>query len=226
VFVPGSCADSGSGGSSAGSSGASSGTQMGVAIQGTSLSLTTAVTAFAGTAGTSGSINDTGQKHLAQCEKLKYRHLLLTLLLVLVTGLALAQPAPQFWIRNLEGQRFDSRKVGEESIVVSFFFVNCIPCLKEIPELHAFISKELPAVHLLFIDPLKEDSKQDMIGFAERLGVPQKFFYKDGLGTVSRKFFRGVQQAFPTIVGIKGRQELFRLSGLPEGALDQILERL
>jgi len=56
--------------------------------------------------------------------------------------------------------------------------------------------------------------------------VPQKFFYKDGLGTVSRKFFRGVQQAFPTIVGIKGRQELFRLSGLPEGALDQILERL
>jgi hypothetical protein len=104
--------------------------------------------------------------------------------------------------------------------------VNCVPCLKEIPKLHAYLSEQLPAVHLLFIDPLKEDSKQDMIGFAKRLGVPQKFFYKDGLGTVSHKFFRGVQQAFPTIVGLKGRQELFRLSGLPEGALDQILERL
>ena len=151
---------------------------------------------------------------------------MLTLLLVLATGLALAQPAPQFWIRNLEGQRFDSRKVGDEPIVVSFFFVHCVPCLKEIPELHAFISEQLPEVHLLFIDPIKEDSKQDMIGFAERLGVPQKFFYKDSLGIVSRKFFTGVQQAFSTIVGLKGRQELFRLSGLPEGALDQILERL
>ncbi len=171
-------------------------------------------------------VPDSNQKHPAPCEKLKPLRLLLTLLLVLVAGLALAQPAPQFWIRNLEGQRFDSRKVGEEPIVVSFFFVNCVPCLKEIPKLHAYLSEQLPAVHLLFIDPLKEDSKQDMIGFAERLGVPQKFFYKDGLGIVSRKFFRGVQQAFPTIVGIKGRQELFRLSGLPEGALDQILERL
>jgi thiol-disulfide isomerase/thioredoxin len=151
---------------------------------------------------------------------------MLTLLLVLATGLALAQPAPQFWIRNLEGQRFDSRKVGDEPIVVSFFFVHCVPCLKEIPELHAFISEELPEVHLLFIDPIKEDSKQDMIGFAERLGVPQKFFYKDSLGIVSRKFFRGVQQAFPTIVGLKGRQELFRLSGLPEGALAEVQKRL
>jgi thiol-disulfide isomerase/thioredoxin len=171
-------------------------------------------------------VPDSNREHLAQCEKLKRRRIMLTLLLVLATGLALAQPAPQFWIRNLEGQRFDSRKVGDEPIVVSFFFVHCVPCLKEIPELHAFISEELPEVHLLFIDPIKEDSKQDMIGFAERLGVPQKFFYKDGLGIVSRKFFRGVQQAFPTIVGLKGRQELFRLSGLPEGALAEVQKRL
>ncbi len=65
-----------------------------------------------------------------------------------------------------------------------------------------------------------------MSGFDKSMGVTKKIYNKDGLRNVNHKIFRGVQQAFPTIVGLKGRQELFRLSGLPEGALAEVQKRL
>ena len=43
--------------------------------------------------------------------------------------------APSFWIKNLERQRFDSRK-QDQPYVLSFFFVGCVPCIKEIPALY------------------------------------------------------------------------------------------
>ena len=40
------------------------------------------------------------------------------------------QTPSKFWIRSLEGKRFDSRK-EKSPYVLSFFFVNCVPCIKE-----------------------------------------------------------------------------------------------
>ena len=68
---------------------------------------------------------------------------------------------PTFWIRNLEGKRFDSRK-QDQPYVLSFFFVHCVPCIKEIPALYKLMKSEFPETPLLFIDPLKEDSKKDV----------------------------------------------------------------
>ena len=45
-----------------------------------------------------------------------------------------AQPANRFFISNLEGDRFDGRKFSGP-IVISFFFVGCPPCVREIPQL-------------------------------------------------------------------------------------------
>ena len=88
------------------------------------------------------------------------------------------QNVPKFWIRSLEGKRFDSRK-EKSQYVISFFFVHCPPCIKEIPLLHKFMSTNFPHVPLLFIDPIKEDSKKDIQRFSEKLKVPSSFFYKD-----------------------------------------------
>ena len=96
----------------------------------------------------------------------------------------------KFWIRSLEGERFDSRK-EKSPYVISFFFVNCIPCIKEIPELYKFMNTNFPNVPLLFIDPIKEDSKKDIQRFSEKLKVPSSYFYKDSFGTISKKFFKG-----------------------------------
>ena len=130
------------------------------------------------------------------------------------------QTPPKFWIRSLEGKRFDSRK-EKSPFVISFFFVNCVPCIKEIPDLYNFMNSNFPKVPLLFIDPIKEDSKKDIQRFSEKLKVPLSYFYKDSLGTISKKFFKG-KMSFPTIVGIKGKEYLFRFNVINHTQLDKI----
>ena len=88
---------------------------------------------------------------------------LITFVLLLLTFLfpvkaVIADSPPKFWIKNMEGKRFNSKK-QKSAFVVSFFFVNCAPCIIEIPVLHKFMSTNYPDVPLLFIDPIKEDSK-------------------------------------------------------------------
>ena len=130
------------------------------------------------------------------------------------------QTPPKFWIRSLEGKRFDSRKENSP-YVISFFFVNCPPCIKEIPLLHRFMSTNFPHVPLLFVDPIKEDSKKDIKRFSEKLEVPLSHFYKDSFGAISKKFFKG-KMSFPTIVGIKGKEYLFRFKVIGQTQLDKI----
>jgi thiol-disulfide isomerase/thioredoxin len=130
------------------------------------------------------------------------------------------QTPPKFWIRSLEGKRFDSRK-EKSPYVISFFFVNCIPCIKEIPELYKFMNTNYPNVPLLFIDPIKEDTKKDIQRFSEKLKVPSSYFYKDSFGTISKRFFKGTM-SFPTIVGIKENEYLFKFNGVDDTILDDI----
>ena len=130
------------------------------------------------------------------------------------------QNVPKFWIRSLEGKRFDSRK-EKSPYVISFFFVNCLPCIKEIPELYKFMNTNYPNVPLLFIDPIKEDSKKDIRRFSEKLKVPLSYFYKDSFGSISKKFFKD-KMSFPTILGIKGNEYLFRFNGIDETILEKI----
>ena len=146
--------------------------------------------------------------------------LFLPIFLFLSVESTLAQTPPKFWIRSLEGKRFDSRK-EKSPFVISFFFVNCVPCIKEIPDLYNFMSSNFPKIPLLFIDPIKEDSKKDNQRFSEKLKVPLSYFYKDSLGTISKKFFTG-KMFFPTIVGIKGKEYLFRLNGIDQRQLEKI----
>ena len=130
------------------------------------------------------------------------------------------QTPSKFWIRSLEGKRFDSRK-EKSPYVISFFFVHCPPCIKEIPLLHKFMSTNFPHVPLLFIDPIKEDSKKDIQRFSEKLKVPLSYFYKDSFGSISKKFFKGTM-SFPTIMGISGNEYLFRFNGIDKTKLDKI----
>ena len=135
-----------------------------------------------------------------------------------------AKKVPNFWIRNLEGDRFDTRR-HKRPYVISFFFVNCVPCIKEIPELHAMMSKEFPGSKLLFIDPVEDDSKREIEEFAKKLKIPEAFFYRDSFGSVSKKFFKG-QFAFPTIVGVSKKRLIFRHSGIDEDIKEDIREKL
>ncbi|MGK5090551.1 TlpA disulfide reductase family protein [Deltaproteobacteria bacterium TL4] len=131
---------------------------------------------------------------------------------------------PNFWLSNIEGKRF-STKTQKTPYLISFFFIGCVPCIKEIPELHRMITKEFPQIPLLFIDPLKTDDASKIKEFADKLGVPLSLFYSDAFGTVGKKFFEG-EMKFPTIVGVKKHKILFRFLGLPPGNIAKIREFL
>jgi len=85
-------------------------------------------------------------------------------------------------------------------------------------QIHEYKFSNVP---LLFIDPIKEDSKKDIQKFSEKLKVPKSFFYKDSFGSISKKFFKG-KMSFPTIVGIRGNEYLFRFKGIDQTQLDEI----
>ena len=133
---------------------------------------------------------------------------------------AFAKNPPKFWIKSMEGKRFNSKK-QKSAFVVSCFFVNCAPCIVEIPLLHKFMSTSYPDVPLLFIDPIKEDSKNDIKNFSKQLNVPLSYFYKDSFGSISKKFFKG-KMAFPTIVGIEGNKYIFRYNGIDDTTIAEI----
>ena len=151
--------------------------------------------------------------------------LLLLLFLIPIDSIYAEQP-PEFWIKSMEGKRFRSSKQNSP-YVISFFFVNCPPCKKEIPMLHQFMSTNYPSIPVLFIDPIKSDSKKDIKKFANKtLKVPLSLFYKDSFGSISKKFFKKGKMYFPTIVGIKGNKYLFRYSKIDNKILNEITSLL
>jgi|TARA_B110000914_G_scaffold148200_1_gene129889 thiol-disulfide isomerase/thioredoxin len=152
--------------------------------------------------------------------KLISSFLLLLLFLIPVDSIY-AEQSPEFWLKSMEGKRFRSSKQNSP-YVISFFFVNCLPCIKEIPMLHQFMSTNYPSIPLLFIDPIKSDSKKDIKKFSKTLKVPLSNFYKDSFGSISKKFFKKGKMYFPTIVGIKGKKYLFRYSKIDNKILNEM----
>ena len=152
--------------------------------------------------------------------KLISSFLLLLLFLIPVDSIY-AEQSPEFWLKSMEGKRFRSSK-HNSPYVISFFFVNCLPCIKEIPMLHQFMSTNYPSIPLLFIDPIKSDSKKDIKKFSKTLKVPLSNFYKDSFGSISKKFFKKGKMYFPTIVGIKGKKYLFRYSKIDNKILNEM----
>ena len=148
-------------------------------------------------------------------------YLLLILLFLIPIDSIYAETPPEFWIKNMEGKRFRSSKQNSP-YVISFFFVNCLPCIKEIPMLHQFMSTNYPSIPVLFIDPIKSDSKKDIKKFSKTLKVPLSLFYKDSFGSISKKFFKKGEMYFPTIVGIKGKKYLFRYSKIDKKILNEM----
>lgn len=139
------------------------------------------------------------------------------LVTAIFASVGFAKQAPHFWLSNLEGQQFNSRKT-ELPYVVSFFFVGCPPCRKEIPELYQLLKPYEGQVNLLFIDPLKVDDTQRIRDYAAHLMVPEKFFYFDALGSVAKKFVSG-EMRFPTLMIISEERIL-----IETGALDEVFK--
>jgi thiol-disulfide isomerase/thioredoxin len=146
--------------------------------------------------------------------------------LMLVAASLTAEPAPRFWISNLEGERFISQR-HEGVIILSFFYIGCVPCVIEIPELYRLVRPEdrQPHVALLYIDPIEADSKDAIREYAGRRNVPVRYFYHDPLGNLLKKFY-DQKMTFPAIVVIKDSEIVLRTHVLDKAAVSAIEKAL
>jgi len=48
----------------------------------------------------------------------------------------LEKPLPYFSSKNLKGEKVSSKTLTKKITLINFWFVNCMPCIKEIPELN------------------------------------------------------------------------------------------
>jgi thiol-disulfide isomerase/thioredoxin len=146
--------------------------------------------------------------------------LLFCVTILFLPSLLCAEQAPKFFLSNLDGARFYSKK--NPNIIISFFFIDCVPCRKEIPLLYKLINQETLDTSLLFVDPLKDDTSHGIKALAQKLKVPTTFFYRDALGIMAEKYFKGTP-VFPLIVGIKNRSIIFRLHDLKKSSRKKII---
>jgi len=148
---------------------------------------------------------------------------------------------PSFRIRNLSGERFDSRKHLGQPIVLSFFYTRCPPCRKEMPALYEFMRQEGRLKQLLFVDSYVKaleinevpDTERQIRKFVNLLNIPPESVYFDQIGTLLKKMSQsgafpdakriGTLVLYPTIIVIDGSGKLVLvLEGTGPGFLDKV----
>jgi len=64
------------------------------------------------------------------------------------------------------------------------------------------------------------------VKISRKINVPAELFYKDSMGIVSKRFFKGGQYVFPTILGLRDLSYRFRFSGIDANILAEIKSKL
>ena len=152
---------------------------------------------------------------------------------------------PSFRIRNLSGEKFDSRKHQGKTLVLSFFFTRCPPCRKEMPALYKFMSQAGLLEQLLFVDPYvkalkiedEPDTERKIREFINLINIPPERVYFDEIGTLLKKMSHnsafpqanrlGTLVVYPTIIVIDGSGKLvLSLEGTGPDFLEKIRKKL
>ena len=130
--------------------------------------------------------------------------IVLTCLLFIIFSGSLKSMEPMeirsFWIENIEGKEFNSRKALGEPIVISFFFTRCPPCRKEMPELFSYMKKENRLHQLMFVDSYvkikgidvhdEPDTERGIKKFIEELKISPANVYFDEFGSLLKEFIK------------------------------------
>lgn len=56
-------------------------------------------------------------------------------------ALMLHHPAPQFELKDLEGNVWSLNELHGKTVILNFWFTSCAPCIKEIPELNMLVQQ-------------------------------------------------------------------------------------
>jgi peroxiredoxin len=110
----------------------------------------------------------------------------------IIGGLPVGAPAPDFSLKNLEGQMYALSKYRGKPLIVSFWEPWCPACQTELPQLERF-AKEFK--HVLPVFAITYNEAGDALGFVKRNNIAEAIVLHDAARTVMSAYNI---KAFPT----------------------------
>lgn len=79
----------------------------------------------------------------------------------------IGKPFPEFDFQNLEGNSINNKKVKSKIIVYKTWFIHCLPCIQEIPDLNKIVANYKNRKDIIFL-ALALDKKADLVKFSKK----------------------------------------------------------
>lgn len=158
-------------------------------------------------------------KPTSRIQRLLFSIILFLSLFEPAMAVATGEPAPNIFGRTLENKLFRLSDITNP-VVVNFFWVECKPCVKEMPEL-AKLEKSYPNVQVISVHVGDED-KSLVAGFVNKLSASPKTI------VVASPMVKASYQirALPHTVVIKEGKIVAIIEGFNEKGMNRLLQIL
>lgn len=88
-------------------------------------------------------------------------------LLFSASALAATAQKPKLVVTTLDGQQFDLSKQSGKWVIVNYWATWCSPCLKELPDISAFVAAHKTTVAAIGLD-FEDSEKADVVKFLSK----------------------------------------------------------
>lgn len=131
-------------------------------------------------------------------------------------GLSIGEKAPNIVGRDMDGKLFMLSKLEPGRKVINFFWVNCLPCKKELPEMAA-MEKKYASIRFVAVHAAA-DRENRLPGFLKEIGSHPMAVIVDASIAERYKF-----KAFPhTVVLSEENKALLVISGFSEDNMKKL----
>ena len=83
------------------------------------------------------------------------------------TAFAATAQKPELVVTTLDGQQFDLSKQSGKWVIVNYWATWCSPCLKELPDISAFVAAHKSTVAAIGLD-YEDSDKEDVVKFLKK----------------------------------------------------------
>jgi thiol-disulfide isomerase/thioredoxin len=125
------------------------------------------------------------------------------------------KPVKPFTVKDMNGRTYSSKELKGKVVVLNFWFVECMPCIKEMPELNNLV-KKYKANNVVFL-AIANSEKAKIVKFLKKNSFKYAIVPKDAKNTVLEDYNIN---AYPTHIIIdKASTVKFYAEGLDETTL-------
>jgi thiol-disulfide isomerase/thioredoxin len=130
------------------------------------------------------------------------------------------QPLPKFSFRTIHGVPYNSENTLGKILVIKCWFISCVPCVKEMPELNHLVTKYKDRKDIVFLS-LAIDDKKPLETFLENT----RFEYQTVANQEDYMSNRLHVTGYPTHILVDKNGKLVKVAN-EAGQLETFLERL